>query len=121
LVGLGFHLLNQAAGHLGVVYGVHPILSAAGPALLMIIHDADSWDQALFDGFVQSLRREDLEKKPGVAEMLDFAAALAGLGVNDLTDDPLRLQATLATLLKTQGDRGQVPVEVAQRLAGKAA
>jgi hypothetical protein len=46
---------------------------------------------------------------------------LAGLGVNDLTDDPQRLPATLATLLKTQGDRGQVPVEVAQRLAGKAA
>jgi MoxR-like ATPase len=72
-------------------------------------------------GFVQALRREDLEKKPGVAEMLDFAAALAGLGVNDLTDDPVRLQATLATLLKTQSDRGQVPTEVAQRLAGKAA
>jgi len=35
LVGLGFHLLNQAAGHLGVVYEVHPVLSAAGPALLM--------------------------------------------------------------------------------------
>jgi MoxR-like ATPase len=72
-------------------------------------------------GFVQALRREDLEKKPGVAEMLDFASALAGLGVNDLTDDPVRLQATLATLLKTQSDRGQVPTEVAQRLAGKAA
>jgi MoxR-like ATPase len=72
-------------------------------------------------GFVQALRKEDLEKKPGVAEMLDFAAALAGLGVNDLTDDPVRLQATLATLLKTQSDRGQVPTEVAQRLAGKAA
>jgi hypothetical protein len=41
--------------------------------------------------------------------------------VNDLTDDPVRLQATLATLLKTQSDRGQVPTEVAQRLAGKAA
>jgi len=37
LVGLGFHLLNQAAGHLGVVYEVHPVLSAAGPALLMSI------------------------------------------------------------------------------------
>jgi len=72
-------------------------------------------------GFVQALRKEDLEKKPGVAEMLDFAAALAGLGVKDLTDDPVRLQATLATLLKTQSDRGQVPTEVAQRLAGKAA
>jgi len=29
--------LNQAAGHLGVVYEVHPVLSAAGPALLMSV------------------------------------------------------------------------------------
>jgi MoxR-like ATPase len=72
-------------------------------------------------GFVQSLRREDLEKKPGVAEMLDFAAALAGLGLADLTDDPAILQAALATLLKTQGDRANVTTEVAQRLAGRAA
>ena len=71
--------------------------------------------------FVQALRKEDLEKKPGVAEMLDFAAALAGLGVNDLTGDPALLQATLATLLKTQSDRAMVPTELAQRLAGKAA
>lgn len=35
LIGLGFHLLNQAAGHLGVVYEMHPMLSAAGPALLI--------------------------------------------------------------------------------------
>lgn len=72
-------------------------------------------------GFVQSLRKEELEKKPGVAEMLDFAAALAGLGVADLTGDPVVLQAALATLLKTQGDRASVTTEVAQRLAGKAA
>jgi len=37
LVGLGFHLLNQAAGHLGVVYEMPPFLSAAGPALLMSV------------------------------------------------------------------------------------
>ncbi len=72
-------------------------------------------------GFVQSLRKEDLEKKPGIAEMLDFAAALGGLGVNDLTEDPSVLMAALATLLKTERDRANVPVEVAQRLAGKAA
>lgn len=72
-------------------------------------------------GFVQSLRKEDLEKKPGVAEMLDFAAALAGLGVNDLTGDPVVLQAALATLLKTQTDRANITTEVAQRLAGRAA
>jgi len=35
LIGLGFHLLNQAAGHLGVVYEIPPLLSATGPALLM--------------------------------------------------------------------------------------
>jgi MoxR-like ATPase len=71
--------------------------------------------------FVQALRKEELEKVPGVAESLDFAAALAGLGVNDLTDDPVALQAALITLLKTQGDRAAVPTELAQRLAGKAA
>lgn len=72
-------------------------------------------------GFVQSLRREDLEKKPGIAEMLDFAAALMGLGIADLTHDPVILQATLATLLKTQTDRDNITTEIAQRLAGKAA
>jgi MoxR-like ATPase len=72
-------------------------------------------------GFVQSVRKEDLEKKPGVAEMLDFAAALAGLGVNDLTADPAILNASLATLLKTQRDRANFTTEVAQRLAGIAA
>ena len=70
--------------------------------------------------FVQALRKEDLEKKPGVAEMLDFSAALAGLGLADLTDDPVRLQAALATLLKTHADRGAITTEIAQRLAGTA-
>ncbi len=32
LIGLGFHLLNQAAGHLGIVYEVAPAISAGGPA-----------------------------------------------------------------------------------------
>ena len=72
-------------------------------------------------GFVQRLRKEELEKTPGVAEMLDFAAALMGLGIADLTTDPAALQATLATLLKTQEDRARVTPEVAQRLAGRAA
>ena len=71
--------------------------------------------------FVQGLRREDLQKVPGVAETLDFAAALAGLGINDLTIEPVALQAGLVTLLKTQGDRAAITTEVAQRLAGKAA
>ncbi|MEP5151673.1 MoxR family ATPase [Planktotalea sp.] len=72
-------------------------------------------------GFVQKLREEDLDKVPGIAETLDFAAALMGLGIADLTDDPAALQHTLSTLLKTQNDRAQVTVEVAGRIAGRAA
>lgn len=72
-------------------------------------------------GFVQRLREEELEKTPGVAETLDFAAALMGLGIADLTQNPATLQATLTTLLKTQNDRASVTTEVAQRIAGRAA
>ena len=72
-------------------------------------------------GFVQTLRKEELEKTPGVAETLDFAAALIGLGVGDLTADPVALQAVMATLLKTQSDRANVTTEVTQRIAGRAA
>lgn len=72
-------------------------------------------------GFVQKLREEDLEKTPGIAEMLDFAAALMGLGIADLTDDPATLQSTLTTLLKTQSDQAHITREVAGRIAGKAA
>lgn len=72
-------------------------------------------------GFVQKLREEELEKTPGIAEMLDFAAALMGLGIADLTDDPAVLQSTLTTLLKTQSDQAHITREVAGRIAGKAA
>lgn len=70
---------------------------------------------------VQAIRREDLEKKPGIAEMLDWAAALSGLGINDLADDPLLVQSTMICLLKTAVDRDALPTEVIQRLVGKAA
>jgi MoxR-like ATPase len=70
---------------------------------------------------VQALRREELEKKPGVAEMLDWAAALSGLGLNDLAAEPVAVQATLVCLLKTAADRGAVPPPVLDRLIGKVA
>ena len=71
--------------------------------------------------FVQKLRKEDLEKTPGIAEMLDFSAALKGLGVNDLSHDPEILQSAMTTLLKTKSDQWNITTEVAQRLAGQAA
>jgi len=71
--------------------------------------------------FVQKLRKEDLEKTPGIAEMLDFSAALIGLGVNDLSHDPAILQSAMTTLLKTKLDQWNITKEVTQRLAGQAA
>ena len=61
---------------------------------------------------MQKLRAEELEKVPGIAETLDFAAALVGLGVADLTDDPKALQRAMVALLKTQSDQANVTKEV---------
>jgi MoxR-like ATPase len=90
------------------------ILQARCPAI-----DARLGAQVI--GFVQRLREEDLEKTPGIAEMLDFAAALMGLGIADLSDSPAVLQSTLTTLLKTQSDQAHITPEVAGRIAGRAA
>ena len=72
-------------------------------------------------GFVQRLRREDLEKKPGVAETIDWARALIGIGLDRLDRDPATLQATLMCLLKTDADLKAVTPEVTARLIGKVA
>ncbi|WP_298855494.1 MoxR family ATPase [uncultured Ruegeria sp.] len=72
-------------------------------------------------GVVQALRKEDFEKSPGIAEMLDWAAALSGLGVNDLAKSPDEVQATLVCLLKTAADYDAAPPEVMDRLIGKVA
>ncbi len=71
--------------------------------------------------FVQLLRREPLEKKPGIAETIDWASALIGLDFRALDGDPGALQASLICLLKTEADLKAVPAEVAARLVGKVA
>ncbi len=72
-------------------------------------------------GFVAAVRKEDLRKVPGVAESLDWAAALVGLEVRDLRAEPEAVQDTLLCLLKTQEDRLALAPEVTQRLLGKVA
>jgi MoxR-like ATPase len=72
-------------------------------------------------GFVARVRKEDLRKVPGVAETLDWAAALVGLEVRDLAKEPEVVQDTLLCLLKTQEDRLALAPEVTQRLLGKVA
>ncbi len=72
-------------------------------------------------GFVQALRKEDLRKRPGIAETLDWAAALAGLDVADIADDPEAVLGTLMCLLKTREDRDAMRPDVVARLTAKVA
>ncbi|KJC55608.1 ATPase [Bradyrhizobium sp. LTSP849] len=70
---------------------------------------------------VEGVRKEELRKVPGVAETLDWTAALVGLDVRDLHDAPETVHETMVCLLKTHEDRARVTGEVTQRLLGKAA
>jgi MoxR-like ATPase len=70
---------------------------------------------------VESVRKEELRKVPGVAETLDWAAALTGLGVEDLHNAPETVHETLRCLLKTHEDRARFTPEVSARLLGKVA
>ena len=70
---------------------------------------------------VESIRKEDLRKVPGVAETLDWAAALVGLDVRDLADRPETVHETLMCLLKTHEDKARLSREVTERLLGKVA
>jgi MoxR-like ATPase len=71
--------------------------------------------------FVQLLRREGLEKAPGIAETLDWASAPVGLEIRSIDKDPGAVQASLICLLKTEADLKAMPLEVTARLIGKAA
>ncbi len=56
--------------------------------------------------FVQALRQQDLFKQPGVAETLDWAAALSELDAVAL--DPALVSDTLGVLLKYQDDIAKI-------------
>jgi MoxR-like ATPase len=69
--------------------------------------------------FVQRLRKEDLDKTPGIAETLDWVRVLFKLGLQELPQDPALLSHSLAALLKTRNDRwGLTPERVGKLIDG---
>jgi len=70
---------------------------------------------------VEYIRKEGLRKPPGIAEALDWAAALLGMSIDELHRDPETVFATMACLLKTREDTARFTPEVAARLLGKVA
>jgi MoxR-like ATPase len=65
-------------------------------------------------GFVQELRQTDLYKIPGVAETLDWTAALVALDQKSL--DPGVVDETLGVILKYQDDVAKIKGEGAQNI-----
>ena len=68
---------------------------------------------------VQALRRDDLFKRPGVAETLDWAMALSALGTGEL--DEAAIDGTLGVLLKYEEDVSRVRSEMLPALVAEAA
>lgn len=68
--------------------------------------------------FVQSLRTEDIFKKPGVAETIDWAKCLLALDVVDLS--PEVISDTLGAILKYQDDIQKLQGSEAKRILDEA-
>ena len=68
--------------------------------------------------FVQRLRDEDLFKKPGVAETIDWAKCLLALDVIDLS--PAVIADTLGAILKYQDDIQRLQGSAAQKILDEA-
>jgi MoxR-like ATPase len=69
--------------------------------------------------FVQALRQQDLYKLPGVAETLDWMAALIALDREDLSEEVVN--ATLGVLLKYQDDTRLVTGPLVRKLLAQSA
>jgi MoxR-like ATPase len=67
--------------------------------------------------FVQTLRAEELYKRPGVAETLDWVTALVSLDQEDLTEE--MVNDTLGVLLKYQDDIQQTQGATVKRILSK--
>lgn len=70
--------------------------------------------------FVQALRRGDLRKKPGIAETLDWAAALLRLKVDSLDENPEAVMDSLVCLLMTREDSEAMTEATVERMVARA-
>ena len=78
-------------------------------------------NQALAKSLEVLIRKEDLKKAPGVAESIDWAASLVGLGLARIDGASDAVLESLMCLIKTREDQGNLSREVAERLIGKVA
>src|SRR5256714_5653434 len=102
-------------------YVDYPDVDREARIIMARIAGADASLSLQIARLVERIRKEELRKVPGVAETLDWAAALVGLDIRDLHDDPETVHETLMCLLKTQEDKVRVSREVSERILGRVA
>lgn len=68
--------------------------------------------------FVQALRQMDMQKRPGLAETLDWVSALLRLGISALDAGGVeRIMDSLSALVKTRADQSGLTRPVVEKLA----
>ena len=102
-------------------YVAYPDVEREARIIMARINGASASLSLQIARMVEGIRKEELRKVPGVAETLDWAAALVGLDVRDLHDAPETVHETLMCLLKTQEDKVRISREVSERILGKVA
>jgi MoxR-like ATPase len=99
----------------------YPDVDRESRIIMARINGADASLSLQIARMVESIRKEDLRKVPGVAETLDWAAALVGLDVRDLHETPETVHDTMMCLLKTREDKARMTRDVTDRLLAKVA
>ena len=99
-------------------YVDYPTVARELTIVQTLIPDASSAlvQQAVF--FIHQLRKQDLDKTPGIAETLDWIRVLCARDMQALPDDPAELAGSLSALLKTRSDQWQVSDGVIAKLMG---
>ncbi|GAA5151374.1 hypothetical protein GCM10023214_02010 [Amycolatopsis dongchuanensis] len=84
----------------------HPDADRVAAIIRLRVPEAEGWLAERVARSVRRLRGFDLAKPPGVAEAIDWAAALHVLGVRELDEDAVR--HTLSAVVKYEEDRAVV-------------
>ena len=92
----------------------YPVLEAEQKILALKVPELGAELRSQLVAFIHKLRDEDLFKRPGVAESIDWAHALTQLDVVALTPDIV--DDTLGSLLKYQDDIARIRGSEAARL-----
>jgi len=85
-------------------YCDYPTFERELEILRLTLPDVDEQLLTQVTGFVQRIRDWDVSRRPGIAESIDWARALAGFGVENLEDSGSVVNDTVSCLLKTPED-----------------